>query len=58
MKSVITILSLAFLLTACSKGQGTFGSMSTGIGAVKNCGQFKFSDPACNPALSAGGSGN
>ena len=31
-------------------------SMSTGVGPIDNrCGQFKFSDPACNPALSAGG---
>jgi hypothetical protein len=34
-------------------------SMSTGVGVTDDtCGQFKFSDPACNPALSAGGGGN
>lgn len=55
MKSFISIVALGALLTACTSVHGPMGSMSAGIGPVKDCGQFKFSDPSCNPALNAGG---
>jgi hypothetical protein len=55
-------------LTACASNQAQLRtappaqpryfprSMSTGTGTVNDaCGQYKFSDPACNPALNAGG---
>ena len=45
-------------LTAKPRQPVYFNNMSTETGiATDQCGQFKFSDPACNPALSAGGGG-